>query len=140
MDSKTAQNLTKFYEEDNNVQKHRALLENGGQIDTNHDERPKSPGCEYDKQYVHGEIGVRKPRFRAEVHAQMFKANSNLSKGELKKLSKHATDVEDHLQSEYQKMSSIDKITKTMINTNLKKHKLMKKSLRNSRKKQRKLL
>lgn len=77
-------------------------------------ERPKSPGQEYDEQFIPAEYGIRKPRFRAEVHTRMFKKHGGLSKHKLQVWSKSAQVLEKQLIKDYKANTDIRRIKKVM--------------------------
>lgn len=77
-------------------------------------ERPKSPGHEYDDQFIPAEYGVRKPRFRAEVHTRMFKQHGGLSRHKLQTWSKTAQVLEKQLIKDYKANTDIKGIRKAM--------------------------
>lgn len=76
-------------------------------------ERPHSPGQEYDKFFIHGEIGVREPRFRAKVHAKAYEGLMKPS--DLDKLVSHAEDLENELRKTYENYKSPQKIRRAML-------------------------
>jgi len=87
--------------------------ENDSDMEIDEDERPHSPGQEYDKFFIHGEIGVREPRFRAKVHAKAYEGLMNSS--DLDKLVSHAEDLEKELRKTYNNHKSPQKIRKAML-------------------------
>lgn len=91
-------------------------------------DRPKSPGHEYDAQYVHAETGMREPRFRADVQEMMFRSK-RIPKKKLLTLMTHARDVEKDLNNHYQKHTCIATIKRNMINQ-ARKQRSVKKKLR----------
>jgi len=132
MDAETEKELNKIYNEDIRVRAlHRELDEtvmDGKEIDPK--DRPRSPGAGYENEFIHAEIGVRKPRFKAEVHRRMFQKsqslagkNDRLSKKEMQLLVHHATDVEKDLMARYDRNSSIDQVKRRMIKARRKKQK-----------------
>lgn len=97
-------------------------------------ERPPSPGAEYDAQFTPAEIGVRRPRFRADIHAQMFE-NSGGNKNNIRTLLEHAKVVEKGLMDEYNRNTSIETIQKRMVREHVRRKKQL-----NARPSKRKLI
>jgi len=82
-------------------------------MEVDEEERPHSPGQEYDKFFIHGEIGVREPRFRAKVHAKAYEGLMNST--DLDKLVSHAEDLEKELRRNYKNFKSPQRIRKAML-------------------------
>jgi hypothetical protein len=71
---------------------------------------PASPGREYDKNFISGEIGIKKPMFNANIHNTMFEKNSGLlDVGKLKKLTQR---FETAQHKKYKKYSDINVVAK----------------------------
>ena len=83
------------------------------------DERPVSPGQQYDRLYVPAEIGVKRPRFSAEVHGKMLETQ-NVSKLDMQKFISNALDVETELKRQYETFADVRTIEKNMIRMNRK--------------------
>jgi len=98
MDEETRKSLNEYYNAD--IAQRKKIKEMTIE-DEDDDERPKSPGQEYDKHFIPAEIGIREPQFRARAHAEVYR--NLMSKGDLKKLVTHAESVEKSLRSKYKR-------------------------------------
>jgi hypothetical protein len=80
-------------------------------------DRPSSPGKDHDKEYISCEIGVQKPRFKADVHELIYGKQMGIDNGKLIKISAGARKVEQDLKDQYRKNSDIDTAQKTTTDT-----------------------
>ena len=82
------------------------------------EERPESPGCQYDKLYIPAEIGVKQSRFRADVHEKMMKmqnGDNRIKQQDLQKFISKAVEVENELKRQYERHSDIKAVERNMI-------------------------
>jgi len=113
LDEDTEKQINRKYKDD---MQQRMMFNRDMDIDdSDPTERPKSPGAEYDMQFIPGEFGIAKPRFRADVHEKMFQADRTISKSQLESVMAKATDVERSLMNRYQRFTSIDAIQRKMV-------------------------
>ena len=110
MDEETHKELNDMYRKD--LELRESLRDHEEIEDMAPNERPASPGAEYDKFFIPAEIGVAKPRFRANAHAAAYKGS--MTETDHLKLISHAQEVERDLLRNYNKYKSPKIICKRM--------------------------
>lgn len=97
--------------------------------------RPPSPGCEYDNQYIAGEIGRKPPRFRASALESMLKESTSGNLSKTQTLLQNARKYERDIKLEYRTHSQISNAVDGTVRR-LKRLRRMKRSRRRKRHKQ----
>jgi hypothetical protein len=70
-------------------------------------ETPPSPGKEYDKFFIAGEIGEKQSKFNASIHEMIFEKQTGVTHSQRLQMSRGAKRVEKDLRSKYRKSAKI---------------------------------
>lgn len=125
LDAETEQAINKRFQDDARLRISYDRDLDVEDLGMDNNERPRSPGAEYDVYFTPGELGISKPRFKAEVHERLFKSDSTISKTQLKRVMDKATEVEKDLMDTYTRHTSLDAIQKRMMRDHRKKRRAM---------------
>jgi hypothetical protein len=115
LDEETAKEVEALYNtEIQEFNEARILAQERNEV-TDEPVRPSSPGKEYDSLYMPDEIGMRKPRFKANVLEEIFK-HDKIKTGQFEKIMSSAKNLEHELKETHSKRyQSHDAIVKHML-------------------------